>query len=36
HDEKLKELLGHSPLEVLVGAILGVVVAFLFKGYIQA
>nr|WP_307775238.1 divergent PAP2 family protein [uncultured Cetobacterium sp.] len=36
HDEKLKELLGHSPFEVLVGAILGVVVAFIFKGYIQA
>ena len=36
HDEKLKELLGHSPLEVLVGAILGVVIAFIFKGYIQA
>lgn len=36
HDEKLKELLGHTPLEVLVGAILGIVVAFIFKGYIQA
>lgn len=34
-DEKLKELLGHSPMEVLVGAILGITVAFLFKGYIQ-
>lgn len=36
YDGKLKELLGHTPTEVLVGAILGIVVAFLFKGYIQA
>lgn len=34
YDEKLKELLGHTPLEVLVGAILGIVVAFIFKGYL--
>ncbi len=33
-EEKLKELLGHTPFEVVVGAILGVVVAFLFKGYL--
>lgn len=36
HDGKLKELLGHTPTEVLVGAILGVAVAFVFKSYIQA
>ncbi|WP_297405870.1 divergent PAP2 family protein [uncultured Cetobacterium sp.] len=36
YDGKLKELLGHTPTEVLVGAVLGIVVAFLFKGYIQA
>lgn len=36
YDEKLKELLGHTPLEVLVGAILGVIIALLFKNYIQA
>lgn len=35
YDRKLKELLGHSPLEVLIGAILGIIIAFLFKGYIQ-
>lgn len=28
-DSKLKELLGHSPIEVFIGAILGVIVAFL-------
>lgn len=33
-EEKLKELLGHTPFEVLVGGILGVVVAFLFKDYL--
>lgn len=36
YDGKLKELLGHTPLEVLIGAILGVCVALVFKGYIQA
>lgn len=30
-DTRLKELLGHTPLEVLAGALLGVVIAYLFK-----
>lgn len=29
-DERLKELLGHTPLQVLAGAILGVIVAIVF------
>ena len=29
-DKKLKELLGHSPIEVACGAILGIVIAFVF------
>lgn len=29
-DERLKELLGHTPLEVASGAILGIVLAFIF------
>ncbi len=33
-EEKLKELLGHTPFEVVVGAILGIVVAYVFRGYI--
>lgn len=33
-EKKLKELLGHTPFEVLIGAILGVVIAFLFKDYL--
>ena len=33
-EKKLKELLGHTPIEVFAGAILGIVVAFLMKGYI--
>lgn len=33
-EEKLKELLGHTPLEVLVGGILGIIVAFLMKSYL--
>lgn len=36
HDEKLKELLGHTPFEVLIGAALGILVAFFFKSYIEA
>lgn len=32
--KKLKELLGHTPFEVLIGTILGVVIAFLFKDYL--
>lgn len=30
HHERLRELIGHSPIEVLGGAILGIAVAFLF------
>lgn len=30
-DIKLKELLGHNPLEVLAGAVLGFTIAYLFK-----
>lgn len=29
-EKKLKELLGHTPFEVLVGAILGIIIGFLF------
>jgi acid phosphatase family membrane protein YuiD len=32
-DKKLKELLGHSPLEVLAGALLGIAVGVLCLGY---
>ncbi|RLD62739.1 MAG: divergent PAP2 family protein [Bacteroidetes bacterium] len=31
NEEKLKELLGHTPVEVLIGTIVGVAVAFIFK-----
>ena len=31
HHERLKELLGHTPLQVFVGAILGVVIAIIVK-----
>jgi len=34
HNEKLKELLGHSRTEVFVGAVLGLVIALLMKGYL--
>ena len=34
HDERLKELLGHTPYEVLAGALLGLIVAFVMKGYL--
>ena len=30
-EERLKELLGHTPIEVLVGAIIGILVAVIFK-----
>lgn len=33
-EERLKELLGHTPYEVLAGAILGIVVALLMNGYL--
>lgn len=36
YDGKLKELLGHTPFEVFIGGIVGIVVAYIFKGYIQA
>lgn len=35
-EANLKELLGHEPIEVLVGAVLGILTAFLFKSYILA
>ena len=31
HDTRLKELLGHTPLEVLAGALLGIGIAYLFN-----
>ena len=34
HDERLKELLGHTPFEVLIGASLGILVAFVMEGYV--
>ncbi len=34
--ENLRELLGHTPVEVFVGAILGVVVAFIMRFYLIA
>jgi len=34
HNEKLKELLGHSRLEVLIGAIVGFLVSILLRGYL--
>lgn len=33
--EKLKELLGHTPFEVLIGCILGVVIGLIFTKYLQ-
>ncbi len=33
-EKKLKELLGHTPFEVLIGSVLGVMIAFLFKNYL--
>lgn len=34
HDITLKELLGHSPIEVFAGAILGVAIAYGFKNFL--
>jgi acid phosphatase family membrane protein YuiD len=34
HNEKLKELLGHSRTEVFVGAVLGLLIALLMKRYL--
>ena len=31
HDTRLKELVGHTPLEVLAGALLGIAIAYLFS-----
>lgn len=36
YDGKLKELLGHTPFEVFIGGIVGIIVAYIFRGYIQA
>ena len=33
--EKLKELLGHTPFEVMIGCILGIVVGLIFADYLQ-
>ena len=33
-NEKFKELLGHTPIEVFWGSVLGIAVGLLFKGYI--
>lgn len=33
-DEKLKELLGHSPIEVFAGAVLGICIAIIFYKFI--
>lgn len=34
-EAKLKELLGHTPFEVMVGCVLGIVIGFIFKTYLQ-
>ena len=34
-NEKFKELLGHTPLEVFWGTVLGIMLSFLFKRYIS-
>lgn len=34
HDITLKELLGHSPIEVFAGAILGIAIAYGFKNFL--
>ncbi len=34
-EAKLKELLGHTPVEVVVGCALGIVVGLIFKVYLQ-
>lgn len=36
HDETLKELLGHTPFEVMIGGLLGIIVAFFMRGYLLA
>ena len=32
--EELKEFLGHTPIEVFWGSVLGVIIGLLFRGYI--
>ena len=34
HDERLKELLGHTPFEVVIGGTLGIAIALLMEGYL--
>lgn len=34
-DDKLKEFVGHTPLQVLAGAILGILVALCFYAFVQ-
>lgn len=34
-ETKLKELLGHTPFEVMVGCILGIIIGLLFRTYLQ-
>lgn len=34
HDITLKELLGHSPIEVLAGALLGIGIAYVFRNFL--
>lgn len=34
-EAKLKELLGHTPVEVVVGCALGIIVGLIFKAYLQ-
>lgn len=34
-EAKLKELLGHTPFEVMVGCILGIIIGLLFRTYLQ-
>ena len=34
HDERLKELLGHTPFEVMIGGTLGILAAWFMKGYL--
>ena len=32
-EDKLKEFVGHTPLQVLAGAILGILIAFVINGF---
>lgn len=33
HEQRLKELLGHTPVEVFAGAFLGIIISYLFCGW---